>query len=80
MVSNRNPEDLTSKFGIWVGDVLGDGFDKIDLYINAIKKLMENEEERQTKAKAAIDYIKKTHNISRFVTDLRTVIYKETNL
>ena len=80
LVSNRNPEDLTSKFGIWVGDVLGDGFDKIDLYINAIKKLMENEEERQTKAKAAIDYIKKTHNISRFVTDLRTVIYKETNL
>lgn len=80
LVSNRNPEDLTSKFGIWVGDVLGDGFDKIDLYINAIKKLMENEEERQAKATTAIDYIKKTHNVSRFVTDLRTVIYKETNL
>ena len=29
LVSNRNPEDLTSKFGIHIGDVLGDGFDKV---------------------------------------------------
>jgi glycosyltransferase involved in cell wall biosynthesis len=31
LVSNRNPEALTEKFGIHVGDVLGDGFDKVDL-------------------------------------------------
>ena len=40
LISNRNPDDLTSKFGIWTGDVLGDGFDKVGLYVNAIRELM----------------------------------------
>ena len=77
LVSNRNPENLTSKFGIHVGDVLGDGFDKVDLYVGAIRKLM-NDKKRIHTAQAAIDYIRQTHNVERFVTDLRSVI-KEVN-
>lgn len=77
LVSNRNPEDLTSQFGVWVGDVLGDGFDKVDLYVNAIKSLMLNDKKRQKIAKKAIDYIKKVHNVDKFTVDLRKVIYEE---
>jgi lipopolysaccharide biosynthesis glycosyltransferase len=77
IVSNRNPENLTEKFGVWVGDILGDGFDKVDLYVEGIKKLMDDDKKRIELAKAAIDYIKKIHNIPRFVDDLRNVIFKE---
>ena len=74
MVSNRNPDDLTSKFGIWTGDVLGDGFDKLGLYINAIRELITNDERRKNLARAAIQYVKDVHNVPKFVRDLRAVI------
>ncbi|MDR2099707.1 MAG: glycosyltransferase [Campylobacteraceae bacterium] len=77
IVSNRNPENLTEKFGVWVGDVLGDGFDKVDLYVDGIEKLMKNDTNRVKLAKEAIDYVKKIHNIPRFVSDLRSVIFEE---
>jgi lipopolysaccharide biosynthesis glycosyltransferase len=77
IVSNRNPENLTEKFGVWVGDVLGDGFDKVDLYIKGIKKLMDDDKKRIELAKEAIDYIKNVHNIPRFINDLRNVIFEE---
>lgn len=77
LVSNRNPDNLSSNFGIWVGNVLGDGFDKIDLYVNAIKDLMTNDTKREKLACAGRKYIEETHNIPRFVNDLRTLIYDE---
>ena len=79
LVSNRNPENLTSKFGIWVGTVLGDGFDKIDLYVNAIRQIINNDEQRQQKAFDAIQYIKNVHNVEKFVVDLRNVLLEEAN-
>lgn len=72
LVSNRNPEGLTEKFGKWVGDVYGDGFDKVDLYVKATKWLMEHEQERQTMAVAAIDYVRKIHNREYIINKLRT--------
>jgi len=74
LVSNRNPEDLTSKFGIHIGDVLGDGFDKVELYVEAIQKLMKNDSIREEKAKAGMAYVKNIHNIADFKTNLRKVI------
>ncbi len=77
LVSNRNPEDLTAKFGIHVGDVSGDGFDKVDLYAKAVKEIMSDDEKRIQTAVKAIDYIRKTHNVERFVRDIKDVIYEE---
>jgi glycosyltransferase len=74
LVSNRNPENLTSKFGIYVGEVLGDGFDKIQLYVEAIKELMQNDQVREEKAKLGIKYIKDIHNIENFTKNLRKII------
>ena len=77
LVSNRNPEDLTSKFGIWVGDVLGDGFDKIPLFVDAIKTLMTDDVIRKEKSAAGIEYVREVHNVPRYVCDMRKVIYEE---
>ena len=78
LVSNRNPEELTAKFGIHVGDVLGDGFDKIDLFVDAVNTLLNNEQQRQLLAKQAVDYIKKYHNVPIFIDNLRQIIINET--
>lgn len=77
LVSNRNPEDLTSKFGIHVGDVLGDGFDKVNLYVNAINHLLTDNEKRERTSLEAIEYIKNIHNVPKFINDLRGVIVEE---
>ena len=77
LVSNRNPEELTSKFGIHVGDVLGDGFEKVHLYIEAIESLMENEEQRHLLAIQARKYIEKYHNVADFTKKLRNILLKE---
>ncbi|UYZ69592.1 glycosyltransferase family 4 protein [Moraxella bovis] len=74
IVSNRNPDDLTIKFGIYVGDVLGDGFDKVYLYVNAIRKLMADEQNRQHLSIQAIKYVQENHNIEDFQKDLRDVL------
>ena len=74
IVSNVNPESLTSKFGIYVGEVLGDGFDRTHLYVDAIKQLMGNDTLRHELACQAISYIKEVHAVPSFVNDLRKII------
>lgn len=80
LVSNRNPDNLTSQFGIWVGDVLGNGFDQVDLYVDAVKKLMTDNEKRQLLAKAGRTYIEKIHNVPKFIKELKDIIYQENSL
>ena len=77
IVSNRNPEDLTSQFGYWTGDVLGDGFDKVDLYVEGIIKIMNDERVRQAKAEAAVAYVRKVHNTDRIITKLKRILLEE---
>ena len=80
LVSNRNPDDLTSQFGIWVGDVFGNGFDKIDLFVEAVQKLMTDDKKRQKLAVAGRAYIEKKHSVPKFIKELKGVIYQENSL
>lgn len=77
LVSNRNPDNLTEKFGVWTGDVLGDGWDKIPLYTQAIKKIMEDESQRKKLSEKAIEYIKSIHNIEDFQKNIVDIIKSE---
>ncbi len=77
LVSNRNPEDLTSKFGVHVGDVLSDGFDKVDLYVNAIKEIFANQEHYNRISAEAISYIHSVHNVADFKTNMNKIILEE---
>ena len=74
IVSCLDNENLPSRFGAYVGEILGDGFDKIDLFIPAIQELMQNDVLYEDKAKRAIEYIRETHNIKKFINDLRKII------
>ena len=77
LVSCQNPESLTEKFGIYTGPVLGDGFDKIDLFVEAIRSLMENEEKRQALSIAGYEYVKQVHNVPDFIRNTRELIRRE---
>ena len=66
LVSNRNPDDLTSKFGIYVGEVLGNGFDKVDLFVDAGEnwlRMMKREKHYQLKLLIML----KNHNVDDFI-------------
>lgn len=74
LVSCRNPEDLTSKFGEFVGTVLGDGFDSVPQFVTAIESLMNDEERRMKLSCEAVDYIRNVHSVSKFQKDIRQMI------
>lgn len=77
LVSCRDPEGLTSKFGVYVGQVLGDGFDKVGLFVDGIRKIISNEEQRKETARRAIAYIKEIHSIKCFQDTMRTIVKEE---
>ena len=74
LVSNRNPDQLTERFGLWVGDVLGDGFDAVDKYVEAVKNIMNNEDRRRELSKEAHLYIKKYHDQNKVIPALKAQI------
>ena len=77
LVSNRNPENLTSRFGIYVGDVLGDGFDKVNLYSEAIIEIIGNDKRFDPIRIEAIEYISKNHSIDKFIITMTDIINEE---
>lgn len=74
LVSNQNPENLTSKFGIYTGTILGDGFDQVYKYVDAIHLLMNDESNRIKLANEGIEYIKRIHSIPKFIDDMTKVL------
>ena len=79
IVSNRNPEQLTEKFGEWVGDVFGDGFDKIEVFVDAIERILSDEELRKRRSVEAVDYIRKVHNVEKFTKTIKELLLEEAN-
>lgn len=76
IVSCLDNESLPSRFGAYVGEILGDGYDKANLFIPAIRELMENDELYIQKAQSAIEYIRENHNVDKFIYDFRNVIFE----
>lgn len=76
LVADLEREDLARRFGIFVGTIDGDGFDGVDKFIAPLKEMLENDELYEQKAKTAIDYVRQTHNVPRFINDLRFEIHQ----
>jgi len=75
-VSCLDNESLSSRFGAFVGEILGDGSEDVEKFIPSIKVLMENDSLYIKNANAAIKYIRKTHNIKTFQKNLKSVLLK----
>lgn len=78
LVSNQNPEGLTERFGVWVGQVLGDGFEAVPRFVDAIRSLLNLPEDvRRRRVAAALDEVLTVHDPERFRTHLRALIKEE---
>ncbi len=77
IVSNQNPEGLAKRFGAWTGQILGDGFDKVECFLSPIQELMENDDLYAAKAQQGMAYIRNHHRIEPCMKLLRNAL-KET--
>ena len=77
IVSNVNPDNLVERFGVYVGEVGGDGFDGVDLFVSAIQGLMQNEERRRGLARSSVAYIRRRHSIETFRKCMHEVLTEE---
>ena len=74
IVSNRNPDNLTEKFGINIEQVNGDGYDSVGKFEDAINQIMNNPQYFNSLSQKAIEYINKVHNTNDFITTIRNII------
>lgn len=77
IVSCLNNENIPSKYGAYVGDIIGNGFSSVKQFVPHIIELMENDSKYKEKAISSIEYIHKYHNIERFTENVRNKIYEE---
>lgn len=73
-VSNLDPDGITSEHGIWIGDVHGDGFESVDKFAGAVKKLMQDDKLRTNLAKKSIKYIRKDRDYQHWAKEVRREI------
>lgn len=66
VVSNQNPDNLISKYGTYIGESIGNGWDDIDKFTAAIKYLMDNEPIRINLANQAKEYLLANHSENKF--------------
>lgn len=76
LVSNRNPDCLTSKFGVHINQVNGDGLASVNEFVFAIKKIMQDVDFFEETSLAARKYVEEIHNIDSFKRNMSAIIGK----
>ena len=74
LVSCQDPDGLTSRFGIYTGPVLGDGFDKVHLFADAVRELIKDEPRRKQLSVEARAYVQTVHGVGEFIRNMRRLI------
>lgn len=75
IISAFERDDLVSRFGEYVGEVPGDGFDSVNRFKIAIDEYMNNDELYVLKATQAIEYTRNNHSIKKFKETMKHVIH-----
>lgn len=74
LVSCQDPDGMTSRFGIYTGPVLGDGYDKVDLFVDAVRTLIKDEARRRELSVEAREYVRTVHGVGEFIRNTRSLI------
>jgi len=77
IVSSFDRDFIVTRFGTFVGEIMGDGVDEsyINLFVDAINYWMTNDAERKVIGMKAINYVRERHSIENFVDTMRSEIY-----
>ena len=80
IVSCLNNENLPNRFGKYVGNILGDGFNDVYKFVPAINELMQNDQLYLNLSQKAIDYVRAYHNTEVFKQKIRNIIIENADL
>ena len=73
IISCQNPEDLVSRFGIYVGRWDGDGLDALPHFSEALKQLLQDTATRLRLGKEGRAWVTETHSPARFLSAYRAL-------
>lgn len=68
IVSCVNPERVPERFGHYVGEYPGVGFESVDPFVAALRELVDNHDKRHSLAVAGREWANTTHSASGFLT------------
>jgi glycosyltransferase involved in cell wall biosynthesis len=78
IVSCQNPDSIVERFGAYTGRILGDGRNQADLFVKAIKSILDDESRRQRLANEARAYVLDHHHLGNWIRLMRNVIREST--
>lgn len=78
IISCQNPDDLVNKFGVYTGEILGEGFDNktIDKFTYALETFLSKKFDRETIGISARRYVETTHSFSNYERIINEVLDK----
>ncbi len=79
IVSAFDREELVSRFGKYVGEIVGDGDDSAKKFVEPIRFFMENDSAYNETALSAISYTRKNHSFTKFEDSIRNIIHNFIN-
>jgi glycosyltransferase involved in cell wall biosynthesis len=81
IVSAFDRDNIVSRFGTFIGEVMGDGTDEQSLkrFAHAIEYWMVHDQERTAIAEMAIQFVRDRHSVDQFVKNMRAEILNKIN-
>ena len=67
ILSCLNPEDVVSRFGIYIGRYDGSGIEAVPKLVEGLSQLLSNDKLRTSLGKAGREWVMKTHNETQFI-------------
>ena len=74
IVSCVNPERVPERFGAYVGEYRGVGFESVDPFVAALRDLVDNHDKRHNLGVAGREWANETHSASGFMTAFRKLL------
>ncbi|MCM8827322.1 MAG: glycosyltransferase family 4 protein [Candidatus Omnitrophica bacterium] len=79
IISCQNPDNLVEEFGIYTGEILGDGDDihTIDIFANALERFLSNDKGRIEKGIAGREFVKENYSFNKFEEIIKKLIFEK---
>jgi glycosyltransferase involved in cell wall biosynthesis len=74
IVSCQNPDDITEKFGKYVGEISGEGLESVEKFVSAVDGLMNDKKTLYKNRENGRKYVCEVHSIEHFTQNLRKII------
>jgi glycosyltransferase involved in cell wall biosynthesis len=75
-IASENPDGVTAKYGFWVGDMRGDGYDPktVDLYAEHVETIIKGRFDREKVFNENREYVRRVHSFEKFEETIRDIV------